>query len=114
MMVELDKNVAIAYMLDFYGAFLTEKQRSMMNFHYEQDLSLSEIAEQEGISRQGVHDTLKRGAKALTDIEEKLGILERYLHTREYLEKAKSLLEKDQTTVKELIDKALSSWEEEE
>lgn len=114
MKIELDKKVAIAYMLDFYGAFLTEKQCNLMNIYYEQDLSLSEIAEQEGISRQGVHDTLKRGEKALSDIEEKLGILDRYLRTREYLEKAKSLLEKDQTPVKELIDKAISSWEENE
>jgi uncharacterized protein len=114
MKIELDKKVAIAYMLDFYGAFLTEKQRNLMNIYYEQDLSLSEIAEQEGISRQGVHDTLKRGEKALSDIEEKLGILDRYLRTREYLENAKSLLEKDQIQIKELIDKAINSWEENE
>ncbi len=113
MKAELDRNVAIALLIDFYGAFLTEKQRSFMDLHFEQDLSLAEIAEQEGISRQGVHDALKRGEKALYEIEAKMGILRRYLRWKEYLEKAREELDAGHDAAKELIDQALACWEEE-
>lgn len=84
-----------------------------MDLHFEQDLSLAEIAEQESISRQGVHDAIKRGEKALFDMEGKLGILQRYVRSKAYLEEAKKKLSMDQDAVKELIDKAMNSWEEE-
>ena len=50
------KNLEIPFLLDFYGEMLTEKQRNCLAYYYEEDLSLSEIAENEGISRQGVRD----------------------------------------------------------
>ncbi|MEX1376568.1 MAG: YlxM family DNA-binding protein [Eubacteriales bacterium] len=74
----MDTNVKINWLLDFYGAMLTERQRSAMEMHYGDDLSLSEISETLNITRQAVHDSLKRGEKTLINYEEKLGLLKRY------------------------------------
>lgn len=67
----------MALLLDFYGETLTEKQRTLFDFYYNQDLSLSEIAENEGISRQGVHDTISRAETALETLEKQLGCVAR-------------------------------------
>lgn len=64
-------------LLDFYGELLTEKQKTCFDLYYNQDLSLGEIAEEAGISRQGVHDSLARAEATLLDFEEKLGLLAR-------------------------------------
>lgn len=74
----MDKNVEISCLLDFYSEFLTQRQQMFMDLHFNQDLSLSEIAEQEGISRQGVHDALKRGESSLYEMESRLGLMKRY------------------------------------
>ncbi len=66
------KNLEITVLLDFYGEILTEKQRDYLSFYYNDDLSLSEIAENEGITRQGVRDAIKRAENQLLDIESKL------------------------------------------
>ena len=71
----MPKNLEYGLLLDVYGGLLTEKQLEMMQLYYDEDLSLSEIGEQYGISRQGVHDSLKRSEQALDDLEERLGIL---------------------------------------
>jgi len=73
-------------LLDFYGELLTEKQRSCFDLHYNEDLSLSEIAEQCGISRQGVWDNIRRAESAMEDIEEKTGLLRRFEENRRALE----------------------------
>ena len=54
------KDLGITILLDFYGDMLTEKQRDFLGYYYNDDLSLSEIAENEGITRQGVRDSIKR------------------------------------------------------
>ena len=59
-------------LLDFYGELLTDKQRECFDLHYNEDLSLSEIAEQLGISRQGVWDNIRRAESAMKEIEEKI------------------------------------------
>ena len=64
-------------LFDYYGDLLTEKQRTCFDLHYNQDLSLGEIAEHAGISRQGVHDSLARAEAALLAMEEKTGCLAR-------------------------------------
>lgn len=76
-----------AMLLDFYGELLTEKQRVCFDLHYNEDLSLSEIAEQCGISRQGVWDNIRRAESALEDIEAKTGLVRRFEETRSALEK---------------------------
>ncbi len=72
------KNLEIAYLLDFYGDMLTEKQRHAVELYYNDDLSLAEIAEDVDISRQGVRDNIKRAEQILTELEEKLGLAKRF------------------------------------
>ncbi len=72
------KNLEIPFLLDFYGEMLTEKQRTFLIHYYEEDLSLSEIAENEGITRQGVRDSIKRAEAQLFDMEERLGLAKRF------------------------------------
>ena len=69
------KDLKYGIMLDVYGALLTEKQLDIMQLYYDDDLSLSEIGEQYGISRQGVHDSIKHSEAALDEFEGKLMIL---------------------------------------
>ena len=70
-----EKSVRTDLLLDFYGNLLTPKMRRTCESYYNDDLTLAEIAEAEGISRQGVHDTVKRAEKQLEEYEEKLGLL---------------------------------------
>ncbi|MBO5556930.1 MAG: YlxM family DNA-binding protein [Oscillospiraceae bacterium] len=81
-------------LLDFYGALLTEKQRECYDLHYNEDLSLSEIAEQSGISRQGVWDNIRRAESALKEIEEKTGLIRRFTQTQTGLEQVRQRLER--------------------
>ena len=73
-----EKNLKLAYLLDFYGDVLDEHTRSVMTAYYDDDLSLSEIAEGEGISRQGVRHIIKKGEEQLTFLEDRLGLAEHY------------------------------------
>ncbi len=68
------KDLKFASLLDIYGGVLTEKQREMLELYYNEDLSLSEIAANEGISRQGVRDSIKRGEETLSELDEKIGM----------------------------------------
>ena len=72
------KNLDISFLLDLYGGLLTEKQRLFLDFYYNDDLSLAEIAENEGITRQGVYDIVKRAKDQLIKFEEKLLLNERF------------------------------------
>lgn len=74
----MEKNLRISLLLDFYGRMLTEKQREVVEFYYNEDLSLAEIAQHSGITRQGVRDSIKRAECQLTDCEEKLGLMKRF------------------------------------
>lgn len=74
----MTKNLEISFLLDFYGDVLTEKQRDVMEQYYNDDLSLSEIADNFGITRQGVRDAIKRGEGILLELEEKVGFARRY------------------------------------
>lgn len=65
----MEKDLHISALLDVYGAFLGEKQRRLAEHYYNDDLSLSEIAENEGITRQGVNDGIKRAVRSLTAFE---------------------------------------------
>ncbi len=67
-------NIEISLLLDLYGEALTVKQRDYLNYYYNDDLSLSEIAENEGITRQGVRDAIKRAETLLFDMESKLKV----------------------------------------
>ncbi len=72
----------INVLLDFYGDMLTEKQKSFLEYYYNDDLSLSEIADNEGITRQGVRDSIKRAEAQLYEMEERLGLAKRFEQVR--------------------------------
>ena len=80
------KNLDISVLLDFYGDMLTEKQREVIGFYYNEDLSLSEIGEFEGITRQGVRDSIKRGEAVLLEMEERLGLAKRFRKMQDGIE----------------------------
>lgn len=84
------KNLQISLLLDFYGEMLTQKQRDVVEFYYNDDLSLAEIAENEGITRQGVRDSIKRAEAQLLDMEERLGLLRRFEEMLQGLEKIRA------------------------
>lgn len=87
-----EKIVQIALLFDFYGQLLTEKQINIVDMHYNNDLSLSEISEQLGISRQGVYDTLKRAEKTLFEYEEKLNLVNRFTKQNDNLNQITAML----------------------
>lgn len=73
-----DKITEISLLYDFYGQLLTERQKQVMQLYHEENYSLAEIAEEFSISRQGVHDALKNAERALSEYEEKLGLVRRF------------------------------------
>ncbi len=86
------KNLEICYLLDFYGEVLTAKQRDVLEQYYNNDYSLSEIAENFGITRQGVRDAIKHGESTLLALEEKVGFARRYRSVEENLHQLKELV----------------------
>ena len=72
------KPLEMSLLFDFYGETLTEKQRELFDLYYNEDLSLAEIAEHAGITRQGVRDSIKRAEHTLRDMEDQLGLVARY------------------------------------
>ena len=73
-----EKNMKIAYLVDFYGEVLDPHVKAIMQSYYEDDLSLAEIAASEGVSRQGIRHTIKRGEEELTFLEDRLGLAKKY------------------------------------
>ena len=72
------QNLDISLLLDFYGEMLTFRQREMLELYYDDDLSLSEISEHAGITRQGVRDAVKRAEAQLFELEDKIGMVRRF------------------------------------
>ncbi len=89
---DLRKKVDLAFLAAFYGGMLTEKQRRVLSLHCEEDLSLGEIAEEVGISRQAVHETITRAAAKLNEMETSLGVASRFSRMESGLEQALSAL----------------------
>ena len=79
----MEKNVEISMLLQMYGKLLTKKQFELLNDYYNNDLSLSEIAENLQITRQAVRDNLKKGENKLSQYEEKLGFMKKTLDKEE-------------------------------
>ncbi len=91
------KHVRIGILLDIYGSLLTNRQLQILNTYYNEDMSLSEIAEEFDISRQGVLDNVKKGEKKLLEYEEKLHILENQENRKSKIDKVLNTLSKDIT-----------------
>ena len=79
-------------LLDFYGELLTPRQRECCDLYYNEDLSLSEIAEACGISRQGAWDNIRRASEAMEEIEAKTGLLRRFVQTEERIRSVQTIL----------------------
>ena len=73
-----EKNLEVGLLLDFYGDILPSRRREMMDLYYNDDLSLAEVAEQLGVTRQAVRETVKKTENELYFYEEKLGLLQRF------------------------------------
>ena len=82
----MEKNVKISILLDIHGKLLTQKQYKLLDDYYNNDLSLSEIAENENITRQAVRDNLKKGENNLFEYEEKLGFMRKEIMQEESIE----------------------------
>ena len=73
-------------LFDFYGETLTERQKEFFDLYYNEDLSLGEIAENYGISRQGVRDVIVRAENAMTELEDKTGLIHRFLQMQQHVD----------------------------
>lgn len=91
--MEVDKILEQSLLFDFYGELLTEHQKEIYERFVADDLSLGEIAEEVGISRQGVHDLIKRCNQTLRGYEEKLHLIDKFLAVKEKVERIDRLLD---------------------
>ncbi|MBP3667927.1 MAG: YlxM family DNA-binding protein [Clostridia bacterium] len=104
-----EKNLEIGYLLDFYGDILPERRRDIMDLYYNDDLSLSEIAEQLGITRQAVRDSIKKTEQELFFYEEKLGLRRRLTEAEARAEAALSLCRAAGDTVSPALTEELEA-----
>ena len=101
--IKMDEILKQSLLYDFYGELLTEHQKEIYEQFIVEDLSLSEIAKDAGISRQGVHDLIKRCNKILEEYEAKLHLVEKFLSIREKVHQINGLLEEAKTDESQLI-----------
>ena len=84
-------------LFDFYGEVLTPRQKEVFDLYYNEDLSLAEIAENYGISRQGVRDVIVRAEAIMTDLEDKTGLMKRFMLMQQQVQAILDAAEKIQT-----------------
>ena len=106
----MEKKVEISMLWQIYGKLLTEKQYQIIDYYYNEDLSLSEIAENEGITRQAVRDIIKKGERKLFEYEEKLLFMKKTINQEQKIQQVLWNLTKIQ---KDSSDKQISSILEE-
>lgn len=82
-----EKSFDYVILFDFYGSMLSAKQHDFFDLYYNHDLSLGEIADNEGITRQGVRDAISRAEDTLSEFEDKLGLASQYLKYSAYIDK---------------------------
>ena len=111
---EVSRKIELAWLTAFYGGLLTDKQRQVLTLHCEEDLSLAEIAQEAGVSRQGVHDMLTRAAQRLFEMEEKLGMAARFRRMEEGLEACRALLQEKRYDEAERTIESLIRLDQEE
>ena len=87
----MSKDLNMSLLLDFYGEVLSEPQREAMDLFYNGDLSLSEIAEIAGITRQGVRDRLVKSEQIIRGLEEKLGLVAKFEQARHHIASIRAL-----------------------
>jgi len=90
----MEEKIKLSMLLEIYGKLLTQKQYNLLDDYYNKDLSLSEIAENEKITRQAVRDLLKKGEKKLFEYEEKLQVMKKSIIQEEKIDEILSEIEK--------------------
>ena len=88
----MEKNVKVALLFDFYRNMLTSRQAESIDLYYNEDLSLAEISEHMGITRQGVRDNIKRAENTLFDTKDRLGLASRFLKIKSDLLKIDDII----------------------
>ena len=88
----MERNVEIGLLFSIYRNMLTERQAESVDLYYNEDLSLSEISEHMGITRQGVRDNVKRAESTLFDVEKRLGLAKRFLDIKEDLRRIDDII----------------------
>ncbi|MBE6553008.1 MAG: winged helix-turn-helix transcriptional regulator [Ruminococcaceae bacterium] len=88
-----EKDLKIAFLLDFYGEVLSDRKRTVLDYYYNDDLSLAEIAQEIGISRQGVRELIKKAEEELRFYEEKLGLATRFRRVQDSAARLQNLLD---------------------
>ena len=101
---QMDKIYEQTMLFDFYGELLTEHQRRIYEDVVYNDMSLGEIAEEQGISRQGVHDLVKRCDRILQGYEDKLHLIERFMRVKMNVTKLQELAQDEELTRGELAE----------
>lgn len=101
----MEKIVVQGFLYDFYGEFLTEHQKKIYEDVVYNDYSLTEIAKENGISRQGVHDLVRRCNHILLEYENKLHLVERFMRVKENVSQMEKLSEDTEITREELVEK---------
>lgn len=106
------KELKTSLLIDLYRNMLTDKQYSVMDMYFNLDYSLSEIAENEGITRQGVLDLIKRTEQKLAEYEEKLKLMKKFETTEKALAKIELLTSSADNDLLTAIAEIRSAWEE--
>lgn len=88
----MERNVEIGLLFSIYRNMLTDRQAESVDLYYNEDLSLAEISEHMGITRQGVRDNIKRAEHTLFDVEERLGLAQRFLRIKEDLNRIDDII----------------------
>ncbi len=111
------KNLEISILLDTYGDLLTEKQRDITGYYYDDDLSLAEIAENEGVTRQAVRDVIHRTELQLISFEERLGFAERVRRTADALQELRDIASQEDSLLADRVcrccDGLIKEWTKE-
>ena len=109
----MSKDIGFVYLFDFYKDMLTDKQAAAIDLYYNEDLSLAEISDQLGITRQGVRDNIKRAEQVMLNLEEKIGAASRYKSTFEDLKETVDMLKalKDKTEHKQECEEIINRIE---
>lgn len=92
-----NQTYCMTMLFDFYGEVLTPRQKEFFDLYYNEDLSLAEIAENYGISRQGVRDVIVRAEAIMTDLEDKTGLMKRFMLMQQQVQAILDAAEKIQT-----------------
>ena len=103
--MELEVNLKLSLLTEIYKNLLTNKQQSMLKDFLDNNLSISELAQEQKISRQAVNDLLKRTFKSLEDYEKKLGLLSKFESIKDDISNLKKSINQDSITKEELISK---------